>query len=69
MDLFVTTMVAFSIILLAFALLGIGWLITGKMKFRIGTCGRAPNQKKDEKCGKQTRCGLCQEEKKKDDVQ
>lgn len=69
MDVFTTIFVAFGFFLLAMALVAIGWLITGKMRVRIGTCGRAPNKKKDDKCGNDVKCGLCGEEKKEDDVQ
>jgi hypothetical protein len=68
MDLFSTVLIAFILFLIALALIAIGWLITGKMKVRIGSCGRAP--KRDEECGGKRSCSLCEEEKKeKDDVQ
>ncbi len=68
MSLIITILVAFAFFLLALALVAIGWLITGKMKVKIGACGRVPD--KDNKCGEETKCSLCDEGKKeKDDLQ
>lgn len=69
MSTLITILIAFGFFLLAFALVGIGWLITGKMRVKFGACGRAPNQKKDKSCGDKAKCSLCEEEKKeKDDL-
>lgn len=55
----VTLLLAIVIILIAVALLGIGWLITGKSKLQPGACGRDPTKKRDESsCA--TSCMLCE---------
>jgi hypothetical protein len=61
-----TILLAFVIVVFALACLGIGKLITGKSKLRIGMCGRNPNQKRDEEsgCGESKRCSLCDQDKK-----
>lgn len=60
---------AFVITLIALALLGISWLITGKLKMRPGACGRDPTKNKtdEEGCGTGVNCSLCKkpEDKKK----
>lgn len=50
-------------ILLALTLLGLGWIITGKSRIRLGMCGRDPTRKKKD-CGEDVSCTLC--EKKED---
>lgn len=62
-----TAAIAFIVVLIAIALLGIGWLLTGKSKIHPGACGRAPSQKKNrtDDCGQKTSCQLCEHEKKK----
>lgn len=57
-----TIIIAFIIFAGALALIGIGWLITGKSKIRGGACGKDPHQlRKDEKCGNSSfSCQLCQ---------
>lgn len=57
-----TLLVAFIVVLIALALLGIGFLITGKVKIKPGCCGKNPHQKKenDKECGgDQSSCDLC----------
>ena len=55
-----TIITAFVFISIALALLGISYLITGKLKIRPGACGKDPNQLKNENCdGKNISCGLC----------
>ena len=56
---------AFIIIMIAIALLAIGWLCTGKSKMQPGACGRDPNQKKtqDKDCGSTVSCQLCDKPK------
>lgn len=65
--LFTTLIIAFIIIMIAVALLGIGWLITGKSKMRPGACGRDPNQKNEQNdnCGTKVSCQLCEKPKEK----
>lgn len=63
MDIFTTVVVAFVLFLAALALVGIGWLITGKARVKFGACGRNPDKKKDEECGNKTKCGLCDKDK------
>lgn len=54
-----TLMGAFIIILIAIALLGIGWLITGKSKIKPGACGRTPSENRNKDCGESSACDLC----------
>lgn len=63
-----TVLLAFLIIGAALALIGIGWLITGKSKIRGGACGRDPHQlRKDENCGNSSfSCQLCEKSGKKE---
>ncbi|MCB1112105.1 MAG: hypothetical protein H7A37_08035 [Chlamydiales bacterium] len=57
-----TIVIAFVIFGGALALLGLGWLVTGKKKLRGGTCGRDPTKKQDDpSC--QSRCELCDKDK------
>jgi hypothetical protein len=56
-----TIVIAFFLILIAIALLGLGWLITGKSHIKAGACGRAPNKSRDESCATdKASCGLCE---------
>lgn len=64
----ITTVLFFT----AFIFLGISWFLTGKSRFRVGMCGKIPQQKKDRKkgCGETNFCPLCngqKEEKEEDD--
>ncbi|HEV8052429.1 MAG TPA: hypothetical protein VGP47_08040 [Parachlamydiaceae bacterium] len=55
-----TLAIAFVIIMIALALMGISWLITGKLKMKPGACGRDPTKnKEDENCGTGVNCHLC----------
>jgi len=54
-DLFLTLVIAFVIIVIAIALLAIGWLITGKTRIEKG-CGRDPTKKRDDSCQS---CDVC----------
>jgi len=72
MDIFLPTLsIAFVVTLIALALLGISWLITGKLCIRPGACGRDPTKKQntEEGCGTDVNCTLCKkpEGKKKND--
>ena len=62
-NLVLTLGLAFIIIMIALALLALGWLLTGKSKMRPGACGRDPNQKQDENCGSNVSCQLCDKQK------
>lgn len=62
-NLIATLIAAFILILASLALLGIGWLITGKSKIKPGACGKLPNQKKDKSCGEKSSCDLCEKNK------
>lgn len=56
-----TLAIAFVIIMAALALMGISWLITGKLKMKPGACGRDPTKKMDdESCGTGVNCHLCE---------
>lgn len=60
----VTIIFAFILIVICLALLGLGWLITGKSKIQRGACGRNPHEQKgDTDCSRQV-CTLCEDEKK-----
>ena len=59
-----TVAAAFVIVSIALALIGIGYLITGKNKIRLGACGRNPNQDKDGSCGTKKSCSLCDPDEK-----
>lgn len=59
-NLFLTLVIAFVVIILAIALLAIGWLLTGKVKIEKG-CGRDPTKKRDDSC--QT-CDICHDDTK-----
>lgn len=58
-----TLILTFVLVLMGLAALGIGWLVTGKSSLRAGSCGRAPDQKRRDECGKETSCSLCEKEK------
>ncbi|CCB85988.1 MULTISPECIES: hypothetical protein [Parachlamydia] len=58
-DFTTTLIIAFFAIIVALLLLGLGWLLTGKSKIKPGSCGRDPTQKKDNECGDQFSCTLC----------
>lgn len=64
-----TLMSAFIVVVIALALLAVGWLLTGKSKIRAGSCGRDPTKDRDrsEHCGTDVSCHLCHkpDEKKK----
>jgi hypothetical protein len=68
-SLLLTLGIAFVVVLIALACMGISWLITGKLKMRPGACGRDPTKKRDDEegCGTNVNCQLCKkpEEKKK----
>jgi hypothetical protein len=54
-----TILLAFGVVILALALLGIGWLITGKVRIIRGACGMDPNKVRDERCGRKISCEIC----------
>lgn len=58
---FITTiLLAFGVVVLALALLGIGWLLTGKSRIIQGACGMDPNKIRDKRCGTdKISCELC----------
>jgi hypothetical protein len=47
---------AFGVILIALAFLGIGWLLTGKARLCGGACGRDPTKKEGDKSSCQLGC-------------
>lgn len=58
--LLMTLLFACVVVVIAIALLAIGWLITGKSRMQPGACGRAPGKKsKKEGCGTESSCDLC----------
>jgi len=63
-NLVLTLSIAFVLFLIAIAFLAVGWLLTGKVKLRPGSCGRNPHMKQSDTCGKEGSCALC--EKKED---
>jgi hypothetical protein len=66
-NLLFTFILAFVVIALGMALLLIGWIITGKSRFRGGSCGRFPGKKSNEKNGCETTagCEVCDKNEKK----
>jgi hypothetical protein len=56
-----TLLFAFALIFLSLMGLALSWLITGKWNYKLGMCGKDPNQKteKDGSCGKDKSCSLC----------
>ena len=54
-----TILLAFGVVVLALALLGIGWLISGKVRIIRGACGMDPNKIRDERCGRKISCEIC----------
>lgn len=63
-----TIIIAFIITLIAVGLLAISWLLTGKSKIKLGSCGRDPTNK-DENCAenKGISCILCKRKDKTDE--
>lgn len=55
----ITVLIAFFIIGGALACLGIGLLLTGRSKIKPGACGRDPNKIREEGCGTEVSCQLC----------
>lgn len=60
--LMLTILIAFVFVILAIAGLAIGWLFTGKSSIRAGSCGRLPNKDRDQGCGTNSTCSLCEKE-------
>lgn len=56
----ITVFIAFFVIGAALACLGIGLLLTGKPKIKPGACGRDPHKMREENCGTQVSCQLCE---------
>lgn len=67
-SLFTTAFLAIIVVLIAMAVIAIGWLITGKSRVRLGMCGRDPTAKRDDKegCGKDISCSICEKTDKKE---
>lgn len=57
----VTFLIAFAVVTVALGLMGISWLLTGRLSIRPGACGRDPTKKRseDEGCGTDVNCSLC----------
>ena len=53
-----TLLAAFVLLIVASALLGVGYLITGKTRLK-GSCGMDPNKRRSGKCGKDIACPTC----------
>ncbi|BBI17016.1 hypothetical protein DB41_GL00050 [Neochlamydia sp. TUME1] len=68
-NLMLTVFIAFVIVLISLALLGISWWFTGRIKIKPGACGRTPRQLQKEKCTEESAsCGLCKRGGKKDEL-
>lgn len=66
-NLIVTILFAFAAVGTALALLGVGWLLTGKNRIVRGACGMDPKKAQDKRCGSDDiQCELCRPEKKKE---
>jgi hypothetical protein len=65
----ITFLITFVLVILAITALSIGWLITGKPKIVRGSCGLDPQRRRNDHCGKDIRCDLCEKstEKKEDE--
>jgi hypothetical protein len=64
-DLFLQTFtIAVILIVAGLAVLGIGFLLTGKHRFRLGSCGTDPTKNKNGSCGTKRHCSLCDNEEK-----
>jgi len=59
----ITVLIAFFVIGGALACLGVGLLLTGKPKIKPGACGRDPNKIREEGCGTEAHCQLCDKPK------
>jgi len=59
MNFTLTLLIAFIVTMVAASLLGIGLILTGKSKVKLGSCGRDPNKKQDDDCGTNVSCTLC----------
>lgn len=59
----ITFLITFILVVLAITALSIGWLITGKPKIVRGSCGLDPQRRRDDHCGKDIRCDLCEKSK------
>ncbi|MGE3954518.1 MAG: hypothetical protein AB7F31_04890 [Parachlamydiales bacterium] len=57
--LLITLLLAVILIALALAGLALGLILTGKNRLQLGACGRYPRQRRDERCGNETHCPLC----------
>lgn len=65
----ITILIAFLLIFVSVAFLGLGKLLTGKSKLRLGMCGKFPRKKKGSEtgCGKDQTCDLCGKKEEEDD--
>lgn len=54
-----TIILALIIVIICLGFLGLGALLTGKSKIKLGSCGRDPT-KKD--CGEKKSCGVCEDD-------
>lgn len=59
MDFTLTLLIAFIVTMVAACLLGLGLILTGKSKVKLGSCGRDPNKKQNDDCGTDVSCTLC----------
>ena len=64
-SLLLTLGIAFFIVVLSVALLGLSWLIKGKSSIRPGTCGRDPTKNRDRDCETTSSCSLCHHDEEK----
>lgn len=64
-QLLITIIVASFVVLLFLAVMGIGWLLTGKVRIVRGACGMDPKKLRDKECGTDAiQCELCEKKKK-----
>ncbi len=61
----ITLILAVLLVALALAGLAIGLILTGKSRLQLGACGRYPKRRRDEHCGVETHCPLCNDSDKK----
>lgn len=64
----ITLLVAFIATVFAITCLAIGWLISGRSRIVRGSCGMNPHRRRDNQCGKDVHCSLCEPTNLKEDI-
>jgi hypothetical protein len=61
-----TLILAIGLVFLSLFLIALSLFLTGKMRVKIGACGKFPGKKKGE-CGEASSCELCSSNKNEED--